>query len=131
MFSSSSHSVFELCKPVFYVTKAFGFFPFSVDFSKRDLTVKIRDFFQFLVLLVFWNFFLIFRFVAEPFISSFAEKAASAGIFIGFIILFVSIVVSFFNRKKLLRILKNLERFDQKVRSFRFQFTLICFIGFR
>lgn len=125
MLSSNSDSIFNLCKPAFYITKVFGFFPFSIDFSKRYVTVKILDVLQILLFIAAYAFAFINRYATciaiEPFsldkTLTFAEVSGSAGNFAGFVILMISAVGNFFNRKKLLRILKNLELIDQKVCS--------------
>lgn len=116
-----TETVFDIFKPIYWIIKLFGYFPFSLNFRNRSVRVNIFHVGQLLITISLWSVLLLPRFFGT---SSLLEKTSSISIIGGAFASLIAIVdniaiilTNFFNRRKLLKILESLDKFDQKVFS--------------
>lgn len=122
MYQTSLAGNFDLIKSSFYFLKLFGFFPFSIDFLKKNVSVKVFDLVQLISALLIWFSLTTLRVVKTEIFaensSRFGRIGESADGVSGYLILTITVVGNFLNRRDFIKILKCLDKFDQKV-SFR------------
>lgn len=119
MFHFKSVTIFDLAKPIFYANKCFGNFPFSFNVVERDVKISYFDVLQICVLITFWCFHYYLQFTSENALqdngSEFAALGARFGNSFGVLIVVGTILVNLMHREKLLKILVDLDKFDQQV----------------
>lgn len=114
-------TVFDIFKPIYWIIKIFGYFPFSLNFRNRTVKVNILYVAQLLLTIAVWSLLLLPRFFVR---SMLMEKTSSISVIGGAFAVLIAILdniaiilTNFFNRRKLLKILESLDKFDQKVFS--------------
>lgn len=116
---TNSGANFKLFKPTFYVLKWSGFFPFSIDFVEKTVSIKVLDILQFIVNVMIWfsiaNYRLIKSVIFVGNSSRFGKVGESTGGFMGFTILTGTIIENLINRRTFLEIIKSFDKFDEKV----------------